>query len=111
MGMTPRLITIDGETRSVTEWSRVPGAAKYATIITRLGAHWTNKEAVFGRDKPFPGRSGWPQSFRDAVVAAVIAGGTVRDVAADYGVSTASVWLWAKGRVEPRKPGPKKVLA
>lgn len=42
------------------------------------------------------GRRGHSPAFRASVVAAIVSGGHVRDVAALYGVSKASVWLWCK---------------
>lgn len=51
-----------------------------------------------------PGRGGHSWQFKDAVVEAVRIGGTVREVAANHGVSTASVWLWCKqAGLPPRK--------
>ena len=43
-----------------------------------------------------PGRRGHSQSFRAQVVAAILRGVKVRDVARFYEVSTASIWLWCK---------------
>ena len=45
--MTPRLLTIRGETRSIKSWSRQPGSVSYTTIINRLGRHWSDEDAVF----------------------------------------------------------------
>lgn len=42
------------------------------------------------------GRRGHSQAFRASVVAAIVSGGHVRDVAAIFGVSKASIWLWCK---------------
>lgn len=45
---TPVLLTIKGVTMSAAEWSRKPGAAKYATILARLKRHGYEPErAVF----------------------------------------------------------------
>lgn len=43
-----------------------------------------------------PGRRGHSPNFRARVVAAVVRGSKVRDVARLYRVSTGSVWLWCK---------------
>lgn len=43
-----------------------------------------------------PGRRGHSPEFRARVVAAVLRGSKVRDVAKLYTVSTGSVWLWCK---------------
>lgn len=45
--MTPRLLTIAGESRSVVEWSKIPGAAPEHTIRRRLSRGWLDSEAVF----------------------------------------------------------------
>jgi len=45
----PVLLTIDGVTMSMAEWSRKPGAAKYATICRRLRVYgYDDARAVFG---------------------------------------------------------------
>ena len=44
--MTPRLLTIRGESRSVKAWSRLTKVS-YTTIINRLGRHWSDEDAVF----------------------------------------------------------------
>ncbi len=47
-GRPPVLLTIKGVTMSAIEWSRQPGAAKYATILARLHRHGYEPErAVF----------------------------------------------------------------
>lgn len=45
----PVLLTIQGVTMSMAEWSRKPGAAKYATICRRLNVYgYEHERAVFG---------------------------------------------------------------
>ncbi len=45
----PVLLTIQGVTMSMAEWSRKPGAAKYATICRRLTVYgYEHERAVFG---------------------------------------------------------------
>ncbi len=46
------LLTIQGVTMSMAEWSRKPGAAKYATICRRLNVYgYEHERAVFGEAK------------------------------------------------------------
>lgn len=47
MSMTPRLLTIQGRTMSMTQWSREPGAVKYIIIAQRLSKGWDDEPAVF----------------------------------------------------------------
>lgn len=54
MSMTPKLLTIGGQTMSMKEWSRQPGAAPYLTICLRLKRGWDTEEAIFA---PFGSRS------------------------------------------------------
>lgn len=52
-----RWLTIAGETRSVMEWSRVPGAVPYGTILKRLRIlNWPPVEAVFEKIGVRPNR-------------------------------------------------------
>lgn len=44
-----RLITIDGVTRCVVEWSECPGAASHVNIRARKRMGWPDREAVFGK--------------------------------------------------------------
>ena len=50
------------------------------------------------------GRRGHSEAFRASVVSAMASGGQVRSVAALYGVSTMSVWLWCKVAGVSRAP-------
>lgn len=43
----PRLLTIQGRTMSVKEWSKLAGAVHYSTIIARLDLGWPHERAVF----------------------------------------------------------------
>lgn len=45
--MTPRLLTITGESRPLVEWATVPGAVPKETIRTRLWRGWLHADAVF----------------------------------------------------------------
>jgi len=48
--MKVRYLTIKGQTRSMTEWSRQPGAAGQTTISWRLNVMgWDPERAVFGK--------------------------------------------------------------
>lgn len=51
--MKPIPLTIKGQTMSITEWSKAPGAARYNTIVKRLATqpHISHEEAVFGTDR------------------------------------------------------------
>jgi hypothetical protein len=44
-----RLLTIDGVTKTVVEWSEQQGATRAANIYNRLDLGWPDGEAVFGR--------------------------------------------------------------
>lgn len=44
-----RILTIDGVSRCLVEWSEQPSAAKKHTIRHRLREGWPEKEAVFGK--------------------------------------------------------------
>lgn len=45
--MTPRLLTIAGESRPLIEWATVPGAVSKETIRKRLWRGWLHADAVF----------------------------------------------------------------
>ena len=45
--MKATLVTINGVTRSIRQWSRQPGAAPYIMILHRLKRFWHPEEAVF----------------------------------------------------------------
>lgn len=46
--MTPHLLTIEGVSMSMADWSRQPGAATYNTIADRvIRLNWDAKRAVF----------------------------------------------------------------
>ena len=44
-----RMLTIDGVTQTMQDWSELDGAADYKNIHNRLKLGWTEREAVFGR--------------------------------------------------------------
>ena len=46
MMMTPTLLTIHGQTHSVSTWARISGTNRH-TIHNRLSKHWSNEDAVF----------------------------------------------------------------
>jgi hypothetical protein len=46
---TNRLLTIGGITKSLVEWSEMPGAASRTNIFNRLRIGWTQEESVFGK--------------------------------------------------------------
>lgn len=56
MSMTPKLLTIAGQTMSMKEWSRQPGAAPYHTIVNRLIHGWPHEPAVFTPSRPRGGK-------------------------------------------------------
>ena len=75
----PVLLTIHGVTMSMAEWSRKPGAAKYATICRRLRVYgYDDARAVFGeaqvggqmRGQTYPAGHYKPRSRPRAVVMA-----------------------------------------
>lgn len=45
-----RILTIDGKSHCVSEWAEIVGMNP-STIVTRLRRGWTDKEAVYGREK------------------------------------------------------------
>jgi hypothetical protein len=45
-----RMLTIDGVTQTVVEWSEQAGASKATNIYRRLDLGWSDNEAVFGRE-------------------------------------------------------------
>ncbi len=44
-----KLLTIDGTTKTVVEWSEQDGAAKASSIYRRLDLGWSDSDAVYGR--------------------------------------------------------------
>lgn len=46
-----RILTIDGTSRCLSEWAEQPEAAQSRTIYWRLWAGWSDREAVFGKNR------------------------------------------------------------
>lgn len=46
-----RILTINGVSCCLSEWAENPEAANYNTILKRLARGWTDREAVFGKNK------------------------------------------------------------
>lgn len=44
-----RILTINGISRNIVEWSEQPEAAKYETICSRIRVGWSDRDAVYGK--------------------------------------------------------------
>ena len=95
-------LTIDGETKTVSEWSRISGVGS-KTILYRLRAGWNEKEAVFKAAEPRHKREKkLTRSHYTPVYCheTKIAYKSVSEAAADMGIKEQGILDVLKGRCE-----------